>query len=59
MTLLAPVIGAGMYTSPVQSLLRGAVSARPGFAQPVAGLLDQSAPMLAPAGGLLGVEVMK
>ncbi len=59
MTLLAPVIGAGMYTSPMQSLLRGAVSARPGFAQPVAGLLDQSAPMLAPAGGLLGVEVMK
>lgn len=59
MTLFAPVIGAGMYTSPMQSLLRGAVSARPGFAQPVAGLLDQSAPMLAPAGGLLGVEVMK
>ena len=52
------LFGAAAYTPPAQALLRGLVSARPGFAQPVAGLLNRSSPMLAPAGGLLGVEML-
>lgn len=48
--------GAGMYSAPMQALLRGAVTKRPGFAQPVAGLLEQGAPVLAPAGGLLALQ---
>lgn len=60
--LINPVIpgsflaGAGMYSSPVQGLLRGLVTARPPGAQAVAGLLEQSTPMLAPAGGLLALQ---
>ena len=56
-TLAAPALGYGAYTPPAQALLRGMVSRRPGFAQPVAGLLNRSFPMLSPAGGLLGIEV--
>lgn len=57
--LLAPILaGYGAYTAPMQSLLRGAVTARPALAQPVAGALNRAAPMLAPAGGLLGVEML-
>ncbi len=51
--------GAGLYSSPVQSLLRGAVTARPQGAQAVAGLLNQSSPMLAPAGGLLALQAFQ
>lgn len=60
--LLDPMIpgsflaGAGLYSSPVQGLLRGLVTSRPQGAQAVAGLLEQGAPMLAPAGGLLALQ---
>ena len=57
-TLAAPALGYAAYTNPAQALLRGMVSRRPGFAQPVAGLLDRTSPMLAPAGGLLGIEML-
>lgn len=50
--------GAAIYSSPVQSLLRGAISSRPEQAQAIAELLKKSSPMLGPAGGLLGLEVM-
>lgn len=50
------IAGAGMYTQPMQSLLRGAVSARPDAAQPIANAVRQVSPYLAPVGvqGLLG-----
>lgn len=51
--------GSLLYSSPGQALLRGLVSARPQAAQQVGGLLAQSSPMLAPAGGLLALEAMK
>ncbi len=51
--------GAAMYSRPVQGLLNAAVTARPQIAQPVAGLLNQAAPMLAPAGGLLALQGMQ
>jgi hypothetical protein len=51
------VSGAAMYSPPAQALLRGLVSSRPAMAQPVASLLNKSSPMLAPAGGLLGIDV--
>jgi hypothetical protein len=51
--------GAGLYSSPMQSLLRGAVSARPQSADAIAGLFNRSAPMLGPAGGLLSIEIGK
>ncbi|MFO0454277.1 MAG: hypothetical protein ACK52I_37445 [Pseudomonadota bacterium] len=47
--------GAGLYTAPAQSLLRGSVTARPQSAQAVRGLLNQTSPMLAPTGGLLAL----
>lgn len=51
------IAGAGMYTAPIQGLLRGAVSMRPGAAQPVANAVRQTSPYLAPVGvqGLLGL----
>jgi hypothetical protein len=54
------LLGAGLlgYSAPVQSMLRGAVSMRPQQAQAVAGLLNQASPMLAPAGGLLALDVL-
>ena len=51
--------GAAAYTPPVQALLRYLATARPQAAQPVAGLLNQAAPMLSPAGGLLGLNVLE
>ena len=63
--LLDPMIpgsflaGAGLYSSPVQGLLRSLVTSRPQGAQAVAGLLEQGAPMLAPAGGLLALQGMQ
>jgi hypothetical protein len=49
--------GAAVYSPPVQSLLRGAVSARPDSAQAIAEALKKSAPMLGPVGGLLGLQL--
>ena len=51
--------GAGLYSSPMQSVLRGAVTARPQGAQAVAGLLNQTSPVLAPAGGLLALQALQ
>lgn len=51
--------GAGLYTSPMQRLLTSALLTRPESAQSIAGLLNQSAPMLGPAGGLLALEIGK
>jgi hypothetical protein len=53
------IAGSGMYSSPIQSLLRGAVSSRPQAAQPIASMLNRTSPMFAPAGGLLGLEIFE
>lgn len=52
------IAGAAAYSPQVQSLLRSLVSARPELAQPIARILNQSSPMLAPAGGLLGLQML-
>jgi F0F1-type ATP synthase membrane subunit b/b' len=46
--------GAAMYTSPMQSLLRGAVSSRPNFAKPTAQSIRDIAPYFIPAGAQFG-----
>ena len=46
--------GAAMYTSPMQSLLRGAVSSRPNFAAPTAQSIRDISPYLIPAGAQFG-----
>lgn len=51
-------LGSLAYSPWAQSLFRGLVAARPQVAQPVAGLLEQRAPMLAPAGGLLALDAL-
>lgn len=51
--------GAAAYTPAVQALLRGLVSSRPAAAQPIAGVLNNAAPMLGSTGGLLGLNVLK
>jgi hypothetical protein len=51
--------GPALYSAPGQALLGGLVASRPALAQPVAGLLNQAAPMLGPAGGLLSLEMLK
>jgi hypothetical protein len=56
---LALGAGAAMYTPQVQSVLRYLATARPESAQAVAGLLNQASPVLGPAGGLLGMEILK
>ena len=53
------LVGAGLYSRPVQNALTWAMSQRPAAAQPIAGLLNQASPMLAPAGGLLLLDAMK
>jgi hypothetical protein len=53
------IAGAGAYSPPVQSLLRGLVSARPQAAETVRGLLNQSSPMFSPASGLLALELLE
>jgi hypothetical protein len=45
------LLGAGAYTSPIQSLLRGMVASRPNLAQPVANAVRQTSPYLTPIGG--------
>lgn len=51
--------GAALYSAPAQRALLAAVSSRPQAAQPIAGLLNRSAPMLSPAGGLLALDVLE
>lgn len=51
--------GAGMYSAPVQRALLAAVSSRPQAAQSIAGLLNRSAPVLSPAGGLLTLQAFE
>lgn len=52
-------LGALAYSPPAQALLRGLVAARPQVAQPVARMIEQSSPVLAPAGGLLALEAFQ
>lgn len=52
------IAGAGMYSSPMQSLLRGAVSYRGSFADPAANALRQAAPMLIPGGAQMGLGLL-
>lgn len=51
--------GAGAYAPPVQRALVGAATSRPASAEAIRELLNRTSPMLAPAGGLLGVEFSK
>jgi hypothetical protein len=51
--------GAAAYTPWGQALLRGAVSSRPSSAKSIADLLEKSSPMLGPAGGLLGLQMLE
>lgn len=63
--LLNPLIpagllaGAGAYSAPAQRALLAAVSSRPQAAQPIAGLLNRTSPMLSPAGGLLTLDALE
>lgn len=54
-------LGTGLfaYAPPVQTFLRGAVSARPEFAQPVAKALKKAAPTLIPAGSQVGLGLLQ
>lgn len=56
---LALGLGALFYTPAAQSAARFALTARPAAAQPVAGLLKQASPMLAPTSGLLGLQLLE
>lgn len=51
-------LGAAAYSPAMQSLLRGSVASRPAFADPVARLLNKTSPILAPAGGLFGIDLL-
>lgn len=51
--------GSSLYSQPAQRLLTGAMSVRPSAAQPIASLLNRSSPVLAPAGGLLALDVFQ
>lgn len=55
---LALAAGAASYTPPVQSLLSGLVSARPGSAKTLAQLIRESSAYLVPASAQLGVQVV-
>lgn len=50
--------GAALYSNPAQTLLRGAVSSRPEFAQPVANALQQASPGLIPLGAQVGLGLL-
>lgn len=50
--------GAGLYTSPVQRLLTGAVSSRPQSAQAIAEALKKGAPMTYPLGVQVGLGLL-
>lgn len=51
--------GAGLYSAPAQRALLAAVASRPKAAQSIASLFNDTAPMLAPAGGLLALDALK
>lgn len=51
--------GAAAYSSPLQGLLVHLAATRPQAAQPIAGLLQQAAPVMAPAGGLLSLQAFQ
>lgn len=51
--------GAAMYSPLMQRLLVGSMLSRPQNAKTVARMLNDSTPMLAPASGLLGLDVVK
>lgn len=58
-TIPASLLGAGMlYTKPMQSLLSGAVSARPQAAQPIADALRKASPGLIPFGAQVGLGLL-
>lgn len=50
--------GAALYSNPAQALLRGAVSSRPEFAQPVANALQKASPGLIPFGAQVGLGLL-
>ena len=50
--------GAALYTSPAQSLLRGLVSSRPDYAQPMSEAFRQVAPGLIPGGAQVGLGLL-
>lgn len=54
----ALVGGAGLYTSPLQALFRGAVSSRPDLAKPVAEAFNKASPYLVPAAAETGIRLM-
>lgn len=56
---LGLLAGAGAYSAPVQRALLGLVSTRPQAAQSIAGLLNRTAPVLSPAGGLLSLKALE
>jgi len=51
--------GAALYTSPLQRLLTGAVSARPQSAQAIANALKKGAPMTFPLGAQVGLGLLE
>lgn len=50
--------GAAMYSSPMQSLLRGLVSARPQGTQAIADSFEQASPFLIPGGAQVGLGLL-
>lgn len=52
------LLGAGLYSSPAQSLLRGAVTARPQSAQAVRDTLLKASPRLLPGGAQVGLGLL-
>lgn len=50
--------GGALYTNPAQALLRGAVSARPELAQPVAETIRKSGPLLVPGAAQVGLGLL-
>jgi len=56
---LTGLLGASaMYLPPMRSLLSGAVTSRPQFAQPVANALNQASPALIPLGAQVGLGLL-
>lgn len=56
---LTGLLGASaMYLPPMRSLLSGAVTSRPQFAQPVANALNQASPALIPLGAQMGLGLL-
>ena len=51
--------GSGLYTQPVQSLLRNAATRRPGVAQPIGNALLQASPGLGPLAAQMALQQRK